>query len=337
MLKIGFLPLYNIRGPSSRYRVFQFLVPLTHQGFKCTLLDAPEGNNLKRLRYLPRLFTVAHNCDVLYIQKRIFPGWVLRALHRLNPHIIFDLDDAIYLQSWNATKVKQILQISRVVVAGNQVLADFARQYNPNIHILPTVVDTGHYQPSSGKHHPGDPRTVLGWIGLDPNRGDLAPLKPVFDWLAEHYPESVGFRTVGKRPLEMDTSQKVEFVQWTLEGSLKDLQAFDIGIMPLDDTPWNRGKCGLKLIEYLAVGTPAVASPVGVNSEIIRDGETGFLAKNTSDWQKNLACLIEDQELRSRLGQAGRQSVVEHYSIQVMLPRLIAVLESVAANQEQTA
>jgi glycosyltransferase involved in cell wall biosynthesis len=98
--------------------------------------------------------------------------------------------------------------------------------------------------------------------------------------------------------------------------------------MPLEDTPWNRGKCGFKLIEYQAIGAPAVASPVGVNSEIVRNGATGFLARNTNDWQVHLARLISDKDLRFRLGQAGQQHVEKHYSIQALLPRLIKVLES---------
>jgi len=330
-VKVGFVPLYNIHGPSSRYRVFQFIAPLSQQGFNCSIIEAPEGDNSKRVSYPARLFTLALQSDVLFIQKRTFPGWVLRILQRLNSHIIFDLDDAIYLQSWNTNRVKEILQISRAVIAGNQVLADFARQYNENIHILPTVVDTDHYQLLSNEHHPGDPRAVLGWIGIDPNRGDLALLKSVFDWIVERYAGSVVLRTVGRRPLEIDTKLEIEFVPWTLKTSLSSLHSFDIGLMPLEDTPWNRGKCGLKLIEYLAVGIPAVASPVGINSEIIRDGDTGFLANKTADWQKNLACLIEDQELRSRLGQSGRQHVEERYSIQAMLPRIITVLEGVVA------
>jgi glycosyltransferase involved in cell wall biosynthesis len=331
MIKVGFLPLYNIRGPSSRYRVFQFLAHLKRQGFKYTLLEAPEGNNLKRLRYLPRLFKVAYHCDVLYIQKRIFPDWVLRTLHRLNPHIIYDIDDAIYLQQQHYHKVNQILKLARVVVPGNEYLAAYGRKFNPNVYTIPTVVDTDRYQPP-GERHPGDARTLIGWIGTDPNRGDLDSLQPVFDWLGDRFNESVVLRTVGRCPLEMKTSLNIEFIQWTLEDSLGALQAFDIGIMPLDDTPWNRGKCGLKLIEYLAVGTPAVASPVGVNTEIIRNGETGFLAQSNNDWQMHLARLISDRAIRARLGQAGRQHVEQHYSIKVMLPRLIKVLESAAAS-----
>ena len=330
-MKVGFVPLYNIHGPSSRYRVFQFIAPLSQHGFKCSVLEAPEGNNRKRLSYPARLFALALQSEVLYIQKRTFPGWLSRTLKRINPHIIFDLDDAIYLQNWNTHKVREILQLSQTVVAGNQVLADYALQYNPNAHIIPTVVDAIYYQPSFNKHRSQDPRTVLGWIGIDPNRGDLALLKPVFDWLAEQKAGSIVLRTVGKRPFEMDTMLEVEFVPWTLETSLSMLQTFDIGLMPLEDTPWNRGKCGFKLIEYLAVGIPAVASPVGVNTEIIKDGETGFLAKHISDWQLHLTRLIEDQQLRRHMGQVGRQHIEEHYSLDAVLPRLIEILESSGA------
>jgi glycosyltransferase involved in cell wall biosynthesis len=330
-MKVGFVPLYNIQGPSSRYRVFQFVAPLSRHGLVCSVLEAPEGNNRKRLSYLARLFALALQSDVLFIQKRTFPSWVLRTLKRLNPQIIFDLDDAIYLQSWNTHKVNEIIQLSNAVVAGNQVLADYALQYNPNTHIIPTVIDAFYYQPSFNRHRSQDPRTVLGWIGIDPNRGDLDLLKPVFDWLAEQSIDSVVLRTVGKRPLEMNTKLEVEFIPWTLETSLSSLQTFDIGLMPLEDTPWNRGKCGLKLIEYQAVGTPAVASPVGVNTEIIKDGETGFLAKKETDWQAYLKRLIEDQQLRRRMGQVGRQHIAEHYSIEAVLPRLIEMLESSGA------
>lgn len=225
-MKVGFVPLNNIHGPSSRYRVFQFIAPLSCQGFHCSIIEAPEGKNRKRVSFPACLFALALQSDVLYIQKRTLPVWVLGILLSLNTHVIFDLDDVIYLQSWNTTKVKQILQMSRAVIAGSQVLADFARQYNPNIHILPTVLDTDHYQPSSGKHYPGDPRTVLGWIGIDPNRGDLAHLESVFDWIEERYAGSVVLRTEGRRPLEMDTKIEVEFVPWTLNSSLKSLDSF---------------------------------------------------------------------------------------------------------------
>jgi len=327
MLKVGFLPLYRIQYPSSRYRVFQFLVPLRQQGYQCTLIEAPQRDPWKRLAYLPRLFHLALTQDVLYVQKRTFPKVILCALKRLNPRIILDLDDAIYLRPTRRPLVDAILRAAVVVVAGNDYLAEYARQFNEQVVVIPTVVDTDVYCPPLGPRHPGDDRVVIGWIGSDPNRGDLASIQPVFDWLGEQYGEQVVFRAIGRRPLEMETKLQLEFVPWTLEGSRPALQQFDIGIMPLEDTEWNRGKCGFKLIQYLAVGTPAVASPTGVNREIVRDGETGYLASTAQEWQQRLARLVEDESLRLQMGRAGRRHIEQQYSLRTALPFLTEVLE----------
>jgi glycosyltransferase involved in cell wall biosynthesis len=330
-LKVGFLPLYRIQYPSSRYRVFQFLAPLEQQGCQCTLIEAPQRNLWKRLAYVPRLFHLALTQDVLYVQKRIFPMFVLRVLRQLNPCIVFDLDDAIYLRSARRPLVDAMLQTAIVVVAGNDCLARYARQFNEQVVIIPSVVDTDGYLPPSGARHPGDSRVVIGWIGSDPNRGDLEPIRPVFDWLGEQCGGRVVLRVVSNRPLEMGTRLHVEFVPWTLEGSRAVLQQFDIGIMPLEDTEWNRGKCGFKLIQYMAVGAPAVASPVGVNREIIRDGTTGYLAMATQEWQDRLMRLIEDETLRCQMGHAARRHVEQCYSVKAILPLLIQVLECASA------
>ena len=326
-LKVGFLPLYRIQYPSSRYRVFQFLVPLRQQGYQCTLIEAPQRDPWKRLAYLPCLFHLALTQDVLYVQKRTFPKVILCALKRLNPRIILDLDDAIYLRPARRPLVDAILRAAVVVVAGNDYLAEYARQFNEQVVVIPTVVDTDVYCPPLGPRHSGDDRVVIGWIGSDPNRGDLAPMRPIFDWLVEQYGERVVFRAIGRWPLEMETALRLEFVQWTLEGSRPALQQFDIGIMPLEDTVWNRGKCGFKLIQYLAVGTPAVASPTGVNREIVRDGETGYLASTAQEWQQRLARLVEDESLRLQMGRAGRRHIEQQYSLKAALPLLTKVLE----------
>lgn len=331
-LKVGFLPLYQIQYPSSRYRVFQFLQPLSQQGFKNTLIEAPQRNLWKRLAYLPHLFYLAYSQDVLYVQKRIFPELLLQLLRRLNPHIIFDLDDAIYLRPAQRPLVDAILRAAAIVVAGNKYLATYARKFNEQVVVIPTVVDTDLYLPPSGARHPGDDRVIIGWLGSDPNRGDLAPMQPVFDWLSKHYGERVVLRVIGPRPLEMETTLRLEFVPWTLESSRTALQQFDIGIMPLEDTKWNWGKCGFKLIQYMAVGIPAVASPVGVNQEIVQDGETGYLAVTTEEWRNRLVRLLEDKSLRLKMGQAARARAEHHYSVKAVLPLLAKVLVEGALN-----
>lgn len=330
-LKVGFLPLYGIQRASSRYRVFQFLEPLAEQGIECALIEAPQRNPWKRLMYLLRLSRLALGQDVLYVQKRIFPRPVLRLLQRLNPRIIFDLDDATYLRPTLRPRVDAMLRAATTVVVGNEYLAAYARQFNEQVVVIPTVVDTDLHRPLSGVRHPGDDRVIIGWIGSDPNRGDLAPMRPVFDWLGEHYGEQVVLRTIGRRPLEMETRLHVKFIRWTLESSLKELQQFDIGIMPLDDTDWNRGKCGFKLIQYMAVGATPVASPVGVNQEIVQDGEAGYLALTTAEWEDRLARLIEDETLRLRMGCAGRERVEQRYSVKAVLPLLANALRRGAA------
>jgi glycosyltransferase involved in cell wall biosynthesis len=214
-------------------------------------------------------------------------------------------------------------------------LASYASRLNEKVTVLPTVVDTQLYTSPKSDRHPGDGRVVVGWIGSDPNRGDFAGMRPVLDWLGSRYGQRVVLRTVGRRPLEMETSVLQEFVPWSLETSLGELQRFDVGIMPLQDTEWNRGKCGLKLIEYMAVGAAAVASPVGANREIVVHGETGYLAVTVKDWCSQLELLIDDKALRDQMGREGRRRVEQMYSVKSALPVLVRAIASVVSGHRQ--
>jgi glycosyltransferase involved in cell wall biosynthesis len=329
-LKIGLLPLHRIQYPSSRYRVFQFLDPLALQGFKCTLIEAPQRNWWKRLAYLPRLLHLARSQDVLYVQKRVFPEAVLKLVHRINPHIIYDLDDAVYLRPALQHHVDAILRAATIVVAGNEYLAAYARKFNERVVIIPSVVDTDWYLPPSGARHPGDDRVIIGWIGSDPNRGDLSPMRQVFDWLGERYGERAVLRIVSDRPLAMETRLRQEFIPWTLASSRAELQQFDIGIMPLEDSEWNRSKCGFKLIQYMAVGAAAVASPVGVNQEIVINTKTGHLARTVNEWRQRLASLIDDTQARVQMGHAARKHVEQRYSVEAVLPLMVDTVQRAA-------
>ncbi|MCP4424414.1 MAG: glycosyltransferase family 4 protein [Chloroflexi bacterium] len=325
--RVAFLPLYQIEWPSSRYRIFQFLESLEQHGFQCQVLAAPQLNFWKRLWYVPRLLPLVVASDALFIQKRMLPLWLLRLVKRLNSRIVFDIDDAVYLRPANRVKINAMLSAAAVVIAGNQELADYARQWNKNVVVIPSVVDTNLYYPVEGQRHPGDHRIIIGWIGGDPNRGDFTGMKPVLDWLAATYGDRLALRIIGRRPLAIETELTVEFVPWTLDGSRAALQQFDIGIMPLEDTEWNRGKCGFKLIQYMAVGATAVASPVGVNAEIVQSGPTGFLAHNQTEWQTSLKQLIENEELRDEIGRRARARIEQFYSVNAVLPQLIEIIE----------
>ena len=332
MLKIGLLPLYTILRPSSRYRAYQFINPLGNQGIKCQVVEAPERNFGKRLRYLPQLFRLARTQDVLFVQKRTFPAWVLKPLIKINSHLVFDFDDAIFLDPGQQAAVISILRVAKVVVAGNDYLADFARQYNSQVEIIPSVIDTDLYYPPTGPRHPGDNRLILGWIGSDPNFGSLEMLIPVLNRLYDRYQDRVILRVISGKPWRVEMKMRHEAIQWTHHQSRVDLQQFDIGLMPLEDTEWNRGKCGFKLIQYMAVGIPGVASPVGVNRTIVQDGKSGYLTTTISEWGDRLVELIERPELRYQMGRSARSEVEGSFSVKSVLPHLIHVLRQGASN-----
>lgn len=328
MIKVALLPLYNQQRPSSRYRIYQFLESFKQVGWQTSVLPAPELNPWKRIFYLFRLFPLAVTHDSILIQKRILPYWVMRMLQILGPRLVFDLDDAIYMRQKNRNKVDRMLRMVDIVIAGNSTLANYAQKLNEQVVVIPTVVDTSKYHSISEPRHPGDDRIIIGWIGSNPNRGDITPMRPVFDWLADRYGTRVVFRAIGSCPLEMETEMHLEFVRWSLDHYQNELQKFDIGIMPLEDTPWNRGKCGFKLIQYMAVGVAPVASPVGVNQEIIEPGVSGFLAKDKDEWEQALALLIEDEVNRAQVGKAARARVETLYSVASVFPILLDTLHS---------
>ncbi|MFC2053197.1 glycosyltransferase family 4 protein [Chloroflexota bacterium] len=332
MLKVGFLPLFSVQRPSSRYRIFQFLQPLSEVGIQSKILAAPERNPWKRLLYLPRLTPIIIESDVLFVQKRLLPKLIMHTMERINPRILFDLDDAIFLRDQIREKVNMMLKSSSIIVAGNEYLANYARKYNQNVEVIPTVVDTNYYYPSPTISHRNKSKIVIGWIGIDPNRGDLERVKPVMEWLGKKFNGKVVFHIIGNHPLVFNSKLRVEFIPWRLASARNALQRFDIGLMPLDDTPWNRGKCGLKLIQYMAVGAATVASPVGVNKEITMDGQSGYLATTIEDWREKLARLIEDFDLRIQMGQQGRKRVEQLYSVKAGLPKLIEVLKQASSN-----
>lgn len=326
---IGFIPLYQIHQPSSRYRVFQFLPILAQAGYSMTVLEAPERRVEKRLTYLPRLFHLATHCDVLFVQKRMFPLWVLRLLLALNSRMVFDFDDAVFLRPSLKPKIDYMIRSAKVVIVGNNNLAEYARQLNEHVVVIPSVVDTHLYKPAEIKSKNG--QVTLGWIGSDPNRGDFEGMEPLLDWIGNNYPGRVTFQIIAARTLAVTTSLPIEWCPWSLSSSRQALQQIDIGIMPLPDTEWNRGKCGFKLIQYMAVGAPVVAAPVGANKQIIVHGESGFLADSIEMWQNYLSQLIENEEMRFHMGKSARDRVVAHYSVDAVSRQLQQVLLQVSS------
>jgi glycosyltransferase involved in cell wall biosynthesis len=216
---------------------------------------------------------------------------------------------------------------ARCVVAGNEYLADYARRAGAKrVAILPTVVDTDRY-PAATRERRG-PFTI-GWIGSPFSSRYLELIAPA---LADVCSQGRARVVLVGAPLAVLASVPREVLPWSEATEVNDIQAFDVGVMPVVDEPWARGKCGLKLIQYMACGLPVVASPVGVNREIVEPGVNGFLASTHEEWINALTTLRDQPTLAAELGRAGRRKVEEKYSLRAAAPALASILRQAAVN-----
>lgn len=276
--------------------------------------------------------------DLIYLVREASlggPAIAERVMAREKIPILYDFDDAIfhrYVSPFNSYlsylkfpgKTATLCSIASHVIVGNRHLYDYAVRYNRNVSIVPTTIDTTKYSPI--EKTPRDGPVVIGWSGSESSTQYLPMLYPVLQALSRRYP--VIFLAVGARQFTIP-GVKTEIKDWNPETEIANLSRMDIGIMPLPDEKWARGKCGLKLLQYMALGITAVASPVGVNSEIIQNGVNGFLASDRIEWEETLSRLIEDRGLRRRIGMAGRRTVEEKYSASRWAGEVYNILNSV--------
>jgi len=353
-MKVLFWVPYPTEGPSNRYRVEQYLPYLSREGIEYSLHSFwnksvykylyRKGIYARKIFYFiiglaRRIFDLIRmdSFDIVFIHRESWPlGFIIFEkiiLFRKKP-IIFDFDDAIFLTNVskannfierfkNPQKIFKIISLSNHVIAGNRYLADFALKFNKNVTIVPSAIDTENCFPKKDvkqfKHE-----LVVGWIGSVTTAEFLKPMDNVFKKLSEKY-KYLTFKIVGT-DFYGENLNNLIFKRWSLNEEQADLQNFDIGIMPMPDNAWTRGKCGFKAILYMAVGIPVVCSPVGVNREIINDGINGFFAETDNGWIEKLSLLIEDAGLRNKIGLAGRKTIEEKYSIKVNAPKFIGII-----------
>lgn len=345
-MKVIYFSKCSARGPSSRYRIYQFLPYLQAAGINCSVRPLfAEGyfsllevqNTLLRvvgkviyvgLRFLKRSWELVAmgRPDLVVIEGQLFPYCppvAERVLRWLGIKLVIEYDDAIYLTRFHQRKIPILLQLSSEVVVGNNTLAKYARQFTGHVSVIPTVVDVSRFKPRIAEplliRSDREERIRIVWIGLAYNFSYLDLLAPVLRDLQQS--EGIRFLVISSRPPTI-SGVEVDFKPWSYETEVSELQRCDIGVMPLPDTEWTRGKCGLKLLQYMALGLPAVASPVGVNREIVIDGHNGFLAATAGEWQSRLTVLCRDPQLRSHIGSAARRTIEESYSLQIWGPRL---------------
>jgi hypothetical protein len=270
--------------------------------------------------------------DVVFVNRDLAGDGLFleKTLLRSNGRVVFDFDDSIFVGR-NRGSVAWMCANAAWVTPGNAYLADFAREYNDRVTVIPTVMDTDRYVVRDKANSVGPIR--VGWSGSDRSIAEtLFPYVPLMARLQAR----LKFRLViisNSRPILPVNSLDWEFVPWRAEEEGRIGSTIDVGLMPLLDDAFQRGKCGMKLLQYMAAGLPTIASPVGVNSEITVPGETGFLARSDDEWALALESLLLSPDLRLAMGAAGRRRCEQRYSLLRWLPELIRIMEHVAGDR----
>ena len=353
-MRLLMLPRYSPLGASSRLRMYQYLPALRAAGIDVQVSPLLEDDYLYGLyggrtplaavlRGYGRRWQALRSVrgfDVVWVEKEAWPWlplWLERWLLNGPARLVLDYDDAVFhrydchgnalVRRLLGRKLDGLMQRADLVTVGNDYLAGRARSAGcRNVQWLPTVIDLERYPDASARTQGG--AVVVGWIGSPSTAGYL---QAVSDALAPLQAAGlIRCVAIGARP-EQVQGTPFEVREWKEATEVAQLHGFDIGIMPLPDAPWERGKCGYKLIQYMACGLPVVASPVGVNTSIVRPGENGLLAESPEQWAAAIRRLAEDAGLRRQMGAAGRRQVEDTYSLQAQAGRLIGMLGDVVA------
>jgi glycosyltransferase involved in cell wall biosynthesis len=351
-------------GAGCRFRIAQFIPYLETVGIDVTLRSL-FTTEFFRLVYKPghyvrkavtfagltvkRLDSLrdASQFDIVFIYREMFPlgpAVVERLLAmRGRPAVVFDFDDAIFLPSVSEAnrliaalkyprKVATIIRHSDHVIAGNEYLAAYARRFNDEVTTIPTCVDTRRFAPARTiAADRNGARPVVGWIGSPTTASYIHALIPVLQRVNQRHPFVLRVSGAGE-PMAVP-GLAVENPGWSLDREVELFNTCDIGVYPLADDEWSKGKCGFKALEFMACGVPVVAAAVGVNKEIVQDGVNGFLAATPDEWIEKLGRLLADPGLRGSFAAAGRRTVEERYSLDVNAPKLAAALRSVASEK----
>lgn len=342
------------RSPGQRFRFEQYLGFLQENGFSChvsfLLNEKDDKIFYARGKYLAKLILLlksirmrlsdlkqARKYDLVFLYREAhmlgFP-YFEKQLKRMDIPMVVDFDDSIWLKDISdgnknvsflkkPSKTPHIIQMMKACIVGNQYLHDYAKQYCEKVFIIPTTIDTSVFKPS-GIEKLNEHTVCIGWTGSSTTIKHFSLAVPVLRKLKEKYGKKVCFRLISDTRYN-GLLEDLEFVRWRKETEVEDLDKIDIGIMPLPDDPWSRGKCGFKGLQYMSLGKPAVMSPVGVNTEIIDHGENGFLANSQQEWEQILSNLIENEQLRRDIGRKGQETVQTFYSFNAMKQRYLEI------------
>jgi glycosyltransferase involved in cell wall biosynthesis len=323
-MKVLFL-VSRLDNASTRQRVLQYRPLLEREGIFSEVMAAPRTMQGKR-----QLWRILPDYHTLFIQRRLFPPWEAWLMRRCVRRMVYDLDDAVMFkdrgdgQDRNLTRRIKFSALAKrcdLILAGNRYLQEQVVPFTSRVEIVPTTVDLQRYLPRPDQDKE---RITIGWIGSGSTLAYLENIKGVLEEIGRRYPR-VELKIVADRFLDCRNLHVIR-KRWEYATEISDLHSFDIGLMPLPDDVWSRGKCGFKLIQCLAVGVPVVCSPVGVNREIAQPGVHGWWAGDAAEWIQALSSLIENPDLRRQFGRAGREAMAQRYSLQMHAPRLARLL-----------
>lgn len=334
----------SLHAPAPRFRVMQFINHLEANGFECVVRACHSQKSarlfgipvlgsmvklMERVLRLRQLQDVAE-FDVVFLQRPTlyFSSYIERQIIKRNPNLIFDFDDAVYCKETGPSKIrravfKNIVGISKVCIAGCSNLAKETGRTDTVV--IPTVVDTHRFKPRNASMPNG---ICIGWTGTSSNYHNLYAIRHALERILNTYPRT-SLLIIGDTPIDLDLPRTC-FQKWTEDSEIELLQRFDIGLMPLEDTEWNRGKCAFKIVQYLAVGIPVVSSAVGTNVEIMNDQRFGELVNQRDNWFAALGRVVENVEQNRYSTVDIRRHCEENYSVDAQSGKLTTVINGVS-------
>ena len=328
--------------PSSRFRVRQFIPALAAEGIAVAEHWSTPGKydpvpfgvpkflwDRRRLASRQRVFPAAEKADVVWLEREFLAGRrTLEHLAGTTRTRVFDIDDAIFLSGEKGFS-EAIAAESAAVIVGNAWLAAHYRPHARKVFVVPTAVDPADW--AGGDPTPDDPRWIIGWTGTSANFPYLLQTETALRGFLAAHPDVV-VRVVADRapPWSSLPAAQTEFVKWSVGDERRAVRGMDVGLMPLADEEWAKGKCAAKMLVYMAAGLPSVVTPVGVNADVLAAGDVGLAARDTDDWREALEALYADRERAAAMGRRGLAVVNETYSVAVNAARLAAIFREVA-------
>lgn len=340
--------------PSQRFRFEQYLEKLEDAGYTYRfspfwdetawkILYKPghiTGKISGLLRGLFRRFMLifyARKIDILFIHREFspigvpWPVWVLAK--GMGKPVIYDFDDAVWIPNSSTSNrwtekfrsfgsTARLIRWARIVSCGNAYLQGFARNFNPHARLNPTTIDTENLHNIIS--NPPEWPFIIGWTGTHSTMQYLNELAPVIFKLAENY--QIEWRIISDKAPSF-SHPCIRFVPWNKTTEIQDLATFHVGVMPLQTDPWSEGKCGFKALQYMALGIPALVSPVGVNTKIVDHNINGFLCETPEEWEKSLRSLIENRELLAQMQKATRKKIEQHFSVKSNTGNMLKMME----------